>query len=215
MKAAPGEVEIGPWLSGEGFETAWAQHQARTVLEGAALTRPGKRAMTGTKVERARAALDAYLFRVCGDADCDRVAAERRDGRLVVESQAARCEVCGGSNNRRAAVLLARACRAKNVTRILVLGGTAANHADLAALLEGSGVTLRCVDGKAGSHTKSDALPNLKWAEVCAIWASTPLPHKVSVSYTDERPADLPMITVSRRGLEALCRELLRTVEGM
>ena len=43
----------------------------------------------------------------------------------------------------------------------------------------------------------------------------TPLPHKTSVSYTDERPRDLPFVTVSKRGIESLCREVLRTVQGI
>ena len=76
----------------------------------------------------------------------------------------------------------------------------------------------RCRPGdlaRVGSPSKNDALPNLNWAQVLAIWASTPLPHKTSVSYTDERPRDLPFVTVSKRRIESLRREVLRTVEGM
>ena len=111
-----------------------------------------------------------------------------KDGRLVVETRPDQCAICGGSNNRRAALLLGRACRLRRVNRLLILGGTPSLHAELDGLLGPLGITLRCIDGATGAHSKTDALPNLNWAQVLVIWASTPLPHKVSVSYTDERP---------------------------
>ncbi len=209
------ELEITGFLIDEGFATVWSQHKARAVLEQAGLTRPGKQAMALDKLSRAREVLDTYLLRFCGDGECGALAELVRAGRVVIEASPGQCAICGGSNNRRAALLLARACRQRGIERLLIVGGTPALHAELASLLAGTGLTLRCIDGKAGSQSKGDALPNLNWAQVLVIWASTPLPHKISVSYTDERPRDLPFVTVSKRGIESLCREVLRTVEGM
>lgn len=207
-------VALDAWLEGEGFLSPWARVQARAALEAAGLSRPGKQGMAAAKVERARAALAAGLFRVCADADCAALAAGRADGRLVTEVAPGGCQVCGGSDNRRAALAMAAACARGGVRRILVVGGTGALHAELAGLLAGTAVTLRCIDGSERTPTKKDALRDLAWAEFMVVWASTPLPHKVSVSYTDERPPGLPWVTVARRGIAALCSEVRRSLEG-
>ena len=211
----PTDIAIDTFLTDEGFITPWARHQSRTVLEQAGLTRKGKQAMSSAKLVKAREYLSLYVVRVCGDPGCAALAEVVKDGRLVVETRSTQCAICGGSNNRRAALLLGRACAARSVTRLLILGGTPALHAELESLLVPTGLSLRCIDGASGAHAKTDALPNLNWAQVMAVWASTPLPHKVSVSYTDERPRDLPTVTVGRRGIEALCNAVRQTVEGM
>lgn len=207
-------VPIDEFLAAEGFLTPWARHQGRAILEQAGLTRAGKSGIAPEKVAPARQALSRGALRTCGDADCARLGAVKLDGRLLVEGPPASCEVCHGSNNRRAALVLAEACRAAKVTRLLILGGTVANHAELRDLMTASGVDLRCVDGASQNITKKDAIRDLAWAELMVVWASTPLAHKVSVSYTDERPPEVPMITVARRSIEALCREAAVAVSG-
>ena len=207
-------VPIDEFLTGEGFITEWARYQGRAILEQAGLTRAGKTGMAPGKLAQARAALARGALRTCGDPDCARLGSPQQDGRLLVEGPPESCEVCHGSNNRRAALVLAEACRANGVRRLLILGGTGANHAELRDLLTGKGVSLRCIDGSAQTVTKRDALRDLDWAELMVVWASTPLPHKVSVSFTDERPTTLPMITVARRGIAALCREAAIAVSG-
>jgi hypothetical protein len=207
-------VEITEFLSGEGFTSVWTQTQARAVLEAAGMTREGKRAMLETKVPAAREMLAKWTVRICGDAECREWAKESADGRMVIETVAEECSVCLGSNNRRAARAMTRAAMRTGRTRLLVVGGTAAQHRDLQELLPEPGPEMRFVDGKQGRHTKESALPNLNWAQLLVIWSSTPLPHAVSNGYTSERPHDLPLITVARRGIEALCREIQRSLEG-
>ncbi len=206
------EVNLREFLAGEGYTSAWAQHQARAVLEAAGLTRAGRTAMLATKTGPAREQLAKWLLRTCGAAECLDWAKESVDGRLVLESPELTCEVCGGSNNRRAAMAMARACKAAKVTRLLIVGGVGNTRAELESLAAGTGIELRLIDGSSGRHSRNDAEPNLAWAQLLVIWGSSPLPHAVSNTYTVERPRDLKMITVSRRGVEAVCREIVRAV---
>jgi hypothetical protein len=46
------------------------------------------------------------------------------------------------------------------------------------------------------------------------VWASTQLPHSVSQAYTLQRPRGLPLVTVSRRGVEAFCTEVTTFAQG-
>lgn len=212
--AQPGHVAISAFLAAEGFTTTWSQHQARAILESAGLTRAGKQAMVESKAPVARDLLAKWAVRICGDTECRAWAKEIADGRVVVETSASDCALCSGSNNRRAAIAMSRSARLAGVRHILVVGGTSANHRDLRDLLPEGAPEIRCIDGTEGRHTKETAAPNLAWAQLLVIWSSTPLPHKVSNAYTSERPRDLPVITVARRGIEALCREIQRSMEG-
>lgn len=204
-------IPIAAWLEEEGFADDAARRAARRVLETAGLTNPRKQAISTAKLEHARAVLAAEMARVCGPA-CRRLAASLLPGRPAVASTTAHCDVCLGSNNRRAALGMAAAFRERGLSRLLVLGGSAGTLRELQGLLAGTGIELRTVAGSEHLPNKKGALADLGWAQVMAVWASTPLPHKVSVSYTDERPRELPFVTVSRRGVEALCQELTRLV---
>lgn len=198
-------VEIVGWLASIGFESEAALRMARRVLEAAGLTNPRKRAMSPEKLPRARAALEAALQLLCES--CARHSL-RRDGRIVVETQQAFCDICAGSNNRRAVEAMVAACRRAGVSRLLIVGGTSAIHRELSALLAGARLDLRCIDGAERAPNRRDALADLNWAEFMVVWGSTPLPHSVSTAYTDQCPADLPSITIRRRGIEALCTEV-------
>lgn len=215
MRGLPGErvsdvVDIDAFLRGEGYEPAASRARARGVLEAGQLTRSGKRGMAAEKVPAARALLASAFLRVCADEDCVRLAAAS-SGRGLVTVHGPACEVCGGSNNRRAARALALRLRRAGVDRLLVVGGTPALHAELDQLLGAQGIAMRFVDGAAGSHSARDAAPNLSWAQVMVVWGASPLPHKVSRLYTDAPPPHLRVVKLARRGIEALCREVLRS----
>jgi len=206
---------------------------ARGVLESAALTRAGKRAIAAYKAEGARKAIAAALVRVCSD-ECARLAASgdtsgwavadapapSRNGpknsaravrRPVRVTSAASCEVCGGSNNRRAALAARSSLLRANARRVLVVGGTATQQTELRALLGGGGIALQFVDGTSHSHSQRDAIANMRRSDVVVIWGSTPLRHAVSDLYTEAPVAGVRTITVARRGIEALCREVVRS----
>ncbi len=206
-------VDIDRLLRDEGFDTPEAAAAARAVLEEQGLTRPGKRNISTAKLPAVQTVLSSAFLRTCGSDECTRLAARKGDGRRPVTVTPGACAVCGGSNNRRAAVALARRLREAGLRRLLIVGGTPTLHHELGQLLGPHGIDLRCVDGATGSHSARDAAPNLQWAEVAVIWGASPLPHKVSKLYTEAPPAHVRIVKFARRGIEALCREVLRSVE--
>lgn len=202
-------VPIAAFLRQEGFEDERAQAAARRILEDGRLTNPRKQAMDESKLDRARQLLGERVLRSCS-ADCDRVAPT---GRLRLRvSQAGRCQVCEGSNNRRAALLLAAAMTARGASHLLVVGGTGTLHRELQALLGPAGIDVRGIDGAARTPSQKEAWADERWADLVVVWASTPLPHKVSELYTRE-PVGRAPLTVARRGIEALCTELRTSLE--
>jgi len=56
-------------------------------------------------------------------------------------------------------------------------------HAALVESLSSPGLELRWIDGKQGSRASATVEADLDWADVLVMWATTPLPHKVSVPY--------------------------------
>jgi hypothetical protein len=201
---APDAPPIREVLCGAGFDTPAAQRQARAVLEAARLTRPGKTGIAAYKRDAALALLAEKLARVCSRA----CAALSTDRRTPVVTGGPGCEVCGGSNNRRAAVAASRDLRACGVRRVLIVGGTVQQHREVEQLL--TGVELQFVDGTRPSHSQKDAVANMAWADLVIIWGPTPLRHAVSNLYTSEPPPHLRVVTVHRRSIEALCMEISR-----
>lgn len=206
-------ISIASFLRGEGFDTGESLERARALLEVQQFTRPGKQGMADTKLPAARRALADGLRRLC-PSDAGLAATEHHgaDGREVVMVAGPSCEVCGGSNNRRAALKLGERIRSAGLTRMLVVGGTPTQHAEMDQLLAKEGLHLRYIDGATGSYSKRDALPDLQWAQVMVVWGATPLPHKVSHLYTDDPPPLLRVVKFARRGIEALCEEILRSL---
>ncbi|HZP55974.1 MAG TPA: hypothetical protein VFC53_00310 [Dehalococcoidia bacterium] len=199
-------VDIRQFLREWGLEAPEAQRAGRAALEAAGLTRPGKQAFAAEKLVRARAALERSLLRAC--AGCAPLAP--RDDRVVVPAAQTACQVCGGSNNRRAALRCAARLRARKITRVLIVGGTPVQQRDVRTLFEGSGIELKFVDGTQASHGAKEAELNMRWARLVVVWAPTPLRHSVSDRYTAAPYRELKVVTVSRRGIEALCDEMLR-----
>lgn len=210
-KIATAPVDIAAWLASLGYESDEARTTARAVLEREGLTNPRKRGMAPEKLSRARAALEAHLRPLCDSCAAN---LRRPDARTVVRTTQPYCETCAGSNNRRAAEALIKACLQSGVTRLLIVGGTGVTHRELQSLLEDSGLELRCIDGAERNPTKRDAAADLAWAQFMVIWGSTPLPHRVSEAYTGQRPSYLRSITVRRRGIEALCHEIITSLRG-
>jgi hypothetical protein len=203
-------IDLARFLQNEGFDTPDAAARARTVLEAGGLTRPGKRAMAAEKLTAARALIGGRLLKFCGDDACRYRAAGAKE---PVRVAAASCEVCGGSNNRRAALSLVERLQQRGIDRLLIVGGTPTLHAELDQLLSPHGIKLRYVDAATGSHSARDAVPDMQWAQVAVIWGASPLPHKVSRLYTADPPPHLRVVKFARRGIEALCKEVLRSLE--
>ncbi len=92
--------------------------------------------------------------------------------------------------------------------KLLVVGGTPTSRAELRDLAEPTGIVLKLVDGTARAR-QQDADAHLKWANLVAIWGPTELDHKVSGLYSGAHRWGVTKITVGRRGIESLCREIL------
>lgn len=208
-------IKLDKLLVEEGFDTDEAIAAAMAVLVDARLTRPGKEGISLEKRPAVRQALDATLFPTCGHADCEALSRQAgRTDQAIVRVQLASCRVCGGSSNRRAALSTAKCLRSKGIQRVLVVGGTPTLHGELAVLFAGQGLSFTFVDGAEGTYTAKDAANHLRWAQVAVVWGSTPLPHKVSKLYTDDPPASVRVIQISRRGIEAVCQELKKSFCG-
>lgn len=205
------ELDIATWLNAEGFEFTYSHSAARALLEAQGLTRAGRSRMAADKTAAAREQIARLLVKTCDDAGCVLLASEAKPRRQQVTVPQPFCAVCEGSNAKRAVLLMVRACRIGGMRRLLIVGGTPVQHRDLQKLA-GEVIEFRFVAGKEGNPNKRHALADLNWAQFMVVWASTPLPHRVSTPYTDERPTTLPMITVARRGIEALCDEVTRSL---
>jgi hypothetical protein len=132
-----------------------------------------------------------------------------------VRVDGAACEICGGSNVRRATRALAECLTSRGVRRLLIVGGKGAQHAEIEDPLRAAGLEVRFVDGSRGSPSHRDAAPDLQWAQILVVWGATQLSHKISRLYTDDVPAHLRGRTVrlARRGIEAVCREIMTHVD--
>lgn len=204
-----GAVPIDDFLRGEGFEDERARRAARGVLEAARLTNPRKQAMDEAKLQRAREVLAEKVLRVCC-AECQAIA---RAGQVQLRvARQEQCQVCEGSNNRRAALHLGAAMRSRGASKLLIVGGTGTLHRELQGFLAGSGIEVRGIDATARTPSQKEAWADQRWADLVVVWASTPLPHKVSELYTRE-PVGRTPLTVARRGIEALCTELRTSLE--
>lgn len=123
------------------------------------------------------------------------------------------CDACGGSVNKRAALMMIEAFRVRGLRRLLVVGGGPGTAEDLRKLLSDN-VDVKIVDGE--SHRNAaQADADLRWADVVAVWSSTILAHKVSKLYTDQRAAFRDkLVTVPRRGVAALCNAVAEKVSA-
>lgn len=204
-------VPLDRFVREAGFDLPAAAARARRALEEAGLTHAGKVAISQRKLEAAQQALARTLVRACGD-ECLRLdRAEERPAREFVRVSGASCEMCGGSNNRRAALACLAVLRRKGIRRVVVVGGTPKTRKEVYEHLGNAGLELRYVEGTA-SHTLRDAIPNQQWAQLVLIWGSTPLDHKVSELYTRrDRAGDARVLTVPRRGVAALCATILES----
>jgi len=205
-------INIEEFLRALGFDTPAALRRARAELEARKLTNPRKQAFVAEKRERVKAALAESLARGCSDACAAELARRDRRPREDVRVTRAGCEVCAGSNNRAAAARCLAALRRRGIANVVIVGGTPTQRNDMRQIFAGTGVDIRFVDGTLTSHGAKEAERNKLWAQLIVVWAPTPLRHAVSDRYTEERYPGLKVVQVHRRGIEALCTEVVRAL---
>jgi hypothetical protein len=207
-------IVISEMLRGLGLESPVAREQARSILERHGMTSPRKTNMSAEKVPEARALLSAHALLLCNNPDCIKLAVPAAAGREMIVVETSHCGICAGSGQRRAALLLARDMVAAGKPRLLLIGGTPHQHRELAQPLGEGGVEMRAVDGLKRAHSAAEASRQAAWADVVAIWAATPVKHKVTQVYTDAASPRALRVMVARRGLESLCADIRTALSG-
>lgn len=190
------DICLAEFLSSCGFEGE-ALEPALAELRRCGLTRPGKARIAVSKRQRVEDVLAAAFIRVCRKQACGRRA--ERDSREQVLVSADCCEVCAGSDNRRAIDEMVEAMQRSGKTKLLVVGGSPGTRDDLERLLGGR-CDLRFVTKETNPHRKVIA-PMHDWSDITAIWTSTEISHKATAVLRGPK-----VLKVSRRGVAALAQ---------
>ena len=186
------DVLLSELLSSRGLEGQSAE-TALLELYRRGLTRPGKTRIAEKKAGAVDEALAHGFRRRCGRQECSGGA----DDRVEIRVAPTHCDVCGGSDNRRAVDRMVAGMRNAGITRLLVAGGSPGTRGDLERLCGGR-IELRFVTGES-SVRRRDAAALVRWCDVALIWASTEIPHKATAAIRGAK-----VLTVDRRGVAAL-----------
>ena len=205
------DVSISEMLSGFGVTDSGARQTALEALVAAGVVsgRPNRTRISADKRERVGSVLSEGFLLHCRNGDCSQQAAGVGDPRGLLLVDQPFCEMCGGSTNRSALERMAQTLKAAGMGRVLVVGGTEAQAREIRQNTPDS-VEWRFVT----TQTSRDARyyrGDRDWADVIVIWASTPLPHKVSRHF--EGKGDSRRISVTRRGVAALADEVKQHLE--
>lgn len=176
------------------------------VLSQANLTNPRKSRINTDKVSQVESLLENSFMRVCNRGDCKAEAGQRQDGRTITPaSDQSMCEVCSGSVNRAAVDRMVQACESVGWSRLCVVGGSPNTREELGTLVRHR-LDLRLIDGTV-SRTRSQADPDLAWADRVVIWGQTELSHKVSALYHGPN-----VILIARKGIAELASAVSESV---
>ncbi len=184
---------IADFLFEQGFNTVGSERAARETLMASGLTNSTKQNMSCDKLPRARKALASALFRACDDPKCQVMASLEAGTRRVVTVGMDGCEICGGKKAWRSLAWAAQRLGMLGISRVLVVGGTRAEHDEISRYAcsrgwgRGCGVEFRFVDGTRPGRASEVADAFMSWAHLVVIWANTPLKHTVSNTYTAVR----------------------------
>ena len=137
--------------------------------------------------------LDDRVDLLCGSERCP-----GRPGTVRIDVAPERCDVCGGSDIKRAAHGFFDACVAAGVKRVRIVGGSPPYRKQLASLTSEDGrVDLKLISGT-GRRTKTDARADQKHSDLVVLWGATILDHSVSQNYETGRGRVIP---VAHRGI--------------
>jgi hypothetical protein len=171
--------------------TALLEARPRELLEAATLAEPAS----------VRALLDDRLALLCDDPACSSSSAST----TVVPVPSSRCEVCGGSDIRRAFARFTAACAQSGVRRITIVGGSPAYRTQLEKLAaDAPQLSLSFVRGDKKPGKKA-AAQIAKGADLVVIWGSTILDHSTSDAF--KRRQGLKM-NVAVRGISSMLAEV-------
>ena len=201
------DLAIAAVLAELGFHSAAERRAARQALEEAGLTRPHKQAISSEKLPRIRALLDARFAFTCEP--CHSAVARGKPGAEVLRVDDGRCERCGGSDHRAAALRFAEACEKHSVERIVVVGGSPSTRQAVRAHL--ANLDVECIDGTR-AMTSQRARQLIDRADLVLVWGATQLHHSVSSQFDSPRDKR-KVISTQRRGLASLLDDGARHLE--
>lgn len=192
------DVSLKEFLASRGFEGEQAERAFDELCERG-LTRPGKERIAEYKAGAVDEALAAAFFLVCSKPGCR----EKADAARVVlpASSPRRCEVCGGSDNRRAVDEMLGAMSREGRKKLLVVGGSPGTREELRRLC-GERCALRFVTEEKRLGRR-EAKPRLDWSDVTAVWCSTEIDHKITDHFRGSK-----VVKVRKRGVAALARDV-------
>ena len=119
-------------------------------------------------------------------------------GRARVQVPRERCEVCEGSDIKRAVRRFEDACLLTGLRRVVVVGGSPKYHRQLAELVHHHRLQLDLIPGDV-RRTQRQADHDLANADVIILWGATLLDHATSDLYKGKGPARV--IQVPHRGI--------------
>lgn len=144
------------------------------------------------KADEVRRFLEDKVARVCRGC-----APTAGPGLTIFNVESRECDLCGGSSLQAATKRFEKACQGAGVSRVLIVGGSPRYHDVLRAMGRTLSVKLEIVRGDA-ARDRQRANADLAGADVCFIWASTVLDHKVSDQYGGPKVQVLPVRGVGR-----------------
>ena len=122
---------------------------------------------------------------------------------MVIDVATRYCDSCGGEDNRTAVVEMLEAMRGSGQTKLLIVGGVPSSRRELQELCtEPCELRFLTEEQNPGRKTSDK---HVAWADVVIIWASTPIPHKMTQAIRGPH-----VITCGQRGVAALAREVMR-----
>ncbi len=192
------DLPIDKLLRELGFATDAAQAAARAALEADGVTRPGKSRIAAWKRPDAEAVLRARVTLLCAACRAAGLGDDHPDA--IAAGQGDRCVVCGGSANRRGALVFLGACRGARVRRVIVVGGSPDIRREVPELL-GDDLDVRMVDGTIARPGR-DVQREMDGADLVLLLGSTELNHTVSAAWAGSKT-----IATGQRGIGAFLTE--------
>jgi hypothetical protein len=122
--------------------------------------------------------VDERVSLLCGDPGCT-----AQPGAAELRVAPERCDVCGGSDTRRALEAFIERCAALGITRVRIVGGSPNYHTELRRLTDGdTRIVLKLVRGDA-RRNQSEAKADQRHSDLVIIWGGTILDHSTSENY--------------------------------
>ncbi len=201
---AAARVEVRPLALDDALATRGLEKDERSEVLGRAADMGLASVLQASDPAALRGWLEDHVDLLCGGEQCP-----SRSGTIRLKVAAARCDVCRGSDIRRAARGFFDACARANVRRVRLVGGSPSYRRQLESLASEDGrVQLKLISGTRNRETK-DARQDQRHSDLVVLWGATILDHAVSGLYDPSRGR---VLTVPHRGI---ARMLELVAEGL